>query len=181
MPDKKNATLFRCINPMGASPCIEDSRFNRDSKSGLIDGRVKRRNRHVPFGRTTAWVDPASRQHFEPVNDEARKANEDDYKWLIEQLAKVEINGKKLDVPEDATLSELGEWYNKYDKRLNLAIHAGAKKKKRVIGLKNVDAKEDVELTNAELKAILDDRGISYGANDNKAKLKELVAESEPE
>jgi hypothetical protein len=176
---KKPATLFRCINPMGASPCIEDSRFNRDLATGTVDGKVVRKSRHVPFGKTTAWVDPASRKHFEPANDEAEKANKEDCKWLLEQLAKVEVNGKKLDIPADATISELGEWYNKYDKRLNIAVHRGATQKKRALGFKETN--EVVEMTNAELKAILDDRGVPYGANDNKTKLKELVAESEPE
>lgn len=158
-------TQFRCNVKAGANPCIYDSRYDNDVNNGTIRGKVIRVNRFVRFNNTTQWVDPAARKHFEPVNDAARKLNDSDYKRL-----KSHLQGKGVSVPDDATLSELGEHFDRLDERLRIMTNKHYVQKKR-----KFDTMEQPEPTNNELKAEIDKLGGKYPPTANKAQLKEIL------
>jgi hypothetical protein len=159
---------------MGASPCIEDSRYNPDSKSGLVGGKVVRKNRFVPYGKTTKWVDPAARKHFVAIDAEARDNDKRDFDFL--KKAVIAAGGK---VPDDVTLSELGEAYDKIDPRMTHNKHVKAQEKRRKIEFDSGDSSEIVGLTNAQLKAKIDDLGGEYPFTANKAQLKDILSKLE--
>ena len=130
--------MYQCINKVGCMPCVYDTRFARDEKGNLLfangvgpSGNVERRNRFVKFGKKVKYVDFASRKYFKPLDEETRKQDEKDREWLFKNLS-----ARFDDIPEDATLSELGATYDKHDTRLTVAMRKVKTKKSRIFGKK---------------------------------------------
>jgi hypothetical protein len=179
--------MYKCTYAPGCDPCVFDSRFARDGRGeliyrdGTINGKVVRKCRRVVRGESVAFVDFASRKRFEATDDKTKEQDKQDHAWLLKELTKI-----GADIPDNPTLSELGAAYDRFDPRMAIATGQFVKKMDRKIGLK-ADVKsgnvlngvEEDELTNAQLKAILDERGVSYPSIVNKAQLKELIAKSE--
>lgn len=115
---------FKCKVP-AATPCIEDSRFLRDSEGdlmhpkGTVNGRVARKYRHVKKNGVLAWVGFESRHQFDAMNKETVEQNERDRQMLISLLRDMVVNdGEKVDVHGDEPLHVLAKTYNYYDPRL---------------------------------------------------------------
>jgi hypothetical protein len=170
--------LFECTNPSGAMPCIYDTRFVRDKKGKILyasgtgeSGKVERRNRFVKRGKRVGYVDFASRKYFEPVDDEAKAQNKKDYAWLLKELEAKGIT----DIPEDATLSELGATYDKHDPRLAVAMLKVKKVKSRVFGVKKGKKSEIDKAEKESIKKELDALKVSYHPATGIDKLKTLL------
>lgn len=174
---------YKCIASPGAAPCISDTRFDRDGRleliyrDGTIGGKVVRTCKHVKKGKVVRWVDPSSRKHFIAVDDEARKCNELDREFLLKELSKIVVNGKKLAIPPDATLSELGATYNKFDPRMAKVQNKRTKSKSRIFGFEEINADESGE-TVESLKSWLDEHDVKYHHKAGIDKLRELKEET---
>lgn len=167
--------MYQCIAGPGAVPCISDSRFNKDLKDGTINGKVIRTCKHVRKGKVVRWVDPASRKHFLPLDDEARRQDKEDFEFLFDFLTK-----KGCSFPPDVTLSELGETYNRLDPRLN---HVRAKdyvmKKRKFDIVTGVSTEKGNE--KEELKAWLKEKNVSFHHASGIEKLRQLKTDKEAE
>jgi len=137
---------FKC-KVHAATPCIEDSRFLRDSEGdlmhpkGTVNGRVSRKYRHVKKDGILSWVGFESRHQFIAMNKETVEQNERDRQMLIRLLRAMDINGEKLDIQGDEPLHVLAKTYNYYDPRL-AHIHIksmDASKQIPIIGTKPAD------------------------------------------
>jgi hypothetical protein len=171
-------------------PCIYDTRFARDAKGNLLfangtgpEGKVVRRNRFVKMGKKVGYVDFASRKYFKPVDREAEDQNEKDREWLLKELAAKGID----DIPDDATLSELGATYDKFDPRLAVAMRKVKRIRSRIFGSKK--GKKKTALVSkpenaAEKKALqewLKENKVPFHPANGIAKLKELKEAKEEE
>jgi hypothetical protein len=158
-------SIFRCIVP-NAVPCVDIKEF--DEKTGQRLDKPKKAYKSVKKGGTVSWVDLCSRKHFIAVDDAAKRLNKEDFKKM-----KIELKDLNVELPDDATFAECAD---------SLAAlkasktNSNANVKRRFFA---PSEEADKELTNAELKAKLDDLGVEYPAVVNKAKLKELLAGAE--
>ena len=149
-------------------------------------GKVLRKYKHnVSMGDKLAWVGVESRDQFKPINKEAEALNKADYallkRWLIDRNA---------EVPDNATLGELGKSFNRHDPRLaHVYKRANShRKKSRVFEVSespvptpvNENA-NDEQAEKEELKKWLDENGVKYHPKSGLLKLKEAKAAREKE
>lgn len=160
---------YRCTVP-NARPCIYDSTYDPDLATGKIKGKVIRKYKTVKMDGEVGWVDPCSRKHFEPTDEATKRQDKEDFKKI-----KSELESFGVDIPNDTTLWECAENLTKLKSGNKVQR---IKKRNRVFGKKEV---QEQELTRKELMGKLDDIGIKYHPNSNKASLKQLLADNQPD
>lgn len=161
---------FKCNVAPNAVPCT--SIKTHDPTTGKKLDKPLKSYRVVKKGGTVGWVDRCSRKHFIAVDDDAEALNAKDFKDMKEELKELGIK-----LPADATFAECADSLAKVEAK---KIWKESTKAQRVFTPESQEADSTTsELTNKEIKAILDANGIEYPPQANKATLTALLPPDE--
>jgi hypothetical protein len=176
---------FRCNAAPNAAPCV---RIATTDDQGRLLKKPKRIIKVVRNGESVfSWIDRCSRKHFTAMDDEAKRLNEKDYGEMFKELSDI-LKPYGKTVPKGTPFSVLAD---------SLAKIEGDKNKKKEATKPELltipvdepassesapepkKQEETVELTNAQLKAKIEDLGGEYPPTANKAQLKDILSKLE--
>lgn len=128
--------------------------------------KTARNEQHEAELRELGFVNFVDLEKEEPVNNDVGSASAED--------------SKNAFVPVEQ-FDELGERLAKAEQELNVAISENKELKQRIITLDKCLIEKDYEDKSAdELREILNQREVKFGARDNKEVLVQLVVKSDP-
>lgn len=165
---------YKCIHGGLTRPCIYDPRYDKDLSE---EGKLKRKKvyRSARKGDEFPFVCPISRKYFEPTDEETRQQDKRDLERISAELKTLGVK-----VPKDATVWEAAINLSKLEQ-----IERKKKEKKPTRIFEKIETEEQMsegpELTNRELREKLDDLNVKYPPNSNKATLKQLLADNQPD
>jgi hypothetical protein len=161
---------FKCNIAPNAVPCT--SIKTHDPTTGKKLDKPLKSYKVVKKGKTVTWVDRCSRKHFIAVDEDAKALNAKDFKDM-----KDELGALRAKLPSDATFAECADSLAKIEAK---KLWKESTKAQRVFTPESEEADSTTsELTNKEIKAILDANDIEYPAQANKATLTALLPADE--